>query len=246
MKIPVVSDLLSLIAPPRCHVCGRVLPDAGIFVCPACLASLRRESQRQGQPSRMENQIGSVPAMRQAAAWLTYRPDGASGILVHDIKYHGYSRLARFLGRRMAIEMIAGGIFTGASCLVPVPIHHFRRMRRGYNQSEEIARGISSVTGIPVVNALRGRHHKSQTRLHGRQRIENAKNKYTAIKNVRLPVDSASGIPGVVLVDDVCTTGSTLVNAAAALETAHPGVRITMLVLALTHNGSGPAGKPWR
>lgn len=230
-----LGDVMALVLPRQCHLCGRILPGREAFLCAHCRRSLPKERFDPGSPPRIERQTSAVRSMRGAAAWLTYHPRGETGRLVHDIKYHGYSSLARYLGRLMALDMLPRGFLSGADCIVPVPVHFTRRLRRGYNQSEEIAKGVSAITGIPVVNALTCRRHKSQTRVGQLRRIDNVKDVYRFNPRHPLPASFPGQGVEVVLLDDVCTTGSTLVNAAAALEQACPGVRIRLLALCLTH-----------
>lgn len=234
MNLPVVSDLLSLILPERCHLCGSPLREDEKHLCAACMASLPREGRGADGLNRMERDIGTLPSVRMAWGWLTYQSRNETGQLIHDIKYHGYSRLARWLGRRMAMELLPGGAFAGADCITPVPLHTLRRLKRGYNQSEEIARGMAEATGLPVVRLLKCRRHRSQTRVGQERRAENVKGVYRMRRGAAINGLSPGRSPEIVLVDDVCTTGATLLNAAEAIERAMPGARLRLLALSLT------------
>ena len=103
--------------------------------------------------------------------------------------------------------------------LVPIPLHWYRRMRRGFNQAEEIAKGLAKKSGIPVVSLLkRVRHTPYQTECAYAGRADNVKDAFV------LQVDSASKYEGkrLMLVDDVMTSGSTLYWAGRVLISLNP------------------------
>ena len=61
-----------------------------------------------------------------------------------------------------AREIVGDGFFDGIDMLVPVPLNRWKRFRRGYNQSEEVARGVSEITGIPIADILKACRHYIQ------------------------------------------------------------------------------------
>jgi ComF family protein len=97
--------------------------------------------------------------------------------------------------------------FASDSSLVPVPIHYFRRVKRGYNQAEVIAQAIAKISsGSVVVNALKSKNKKSQTKLKSGERLLNVKNMFECSAES----DGMAKSRRVVLVDDVSTTGATV------------------------------------
>ena len=95
-------------------------------------------------------------------------------------------------------------------CVCNVPLHEKRKKTRGFDQSEEIAKRISEVTGIPFIPALRRvRNTKTQTKLSEKQRKENMKGAF----------EKAADVSGnALLVDDVLTTGATAGECATVLK----------------------------
>jgi competence protein ComFC len=116
--------------------------------------------------------------------------------------------------------------------LVPVPLHRIRQMDRQFNQAEEISRAIAEETGLPVLRLLkRVRKTETQTRLSRRQRMENLKGAFAARKGWGPGNQFASlAVPGVILVDDVFTTGSTVDECAKVLRKAGVG-RVAVLTV---------------
>ena len=151
-----------------------------------------------------------------------------SAIIV-DAKYHSRPELSRYFGRKYAGEIAPDGFFLGVDALVPVPMHWMKKVRRGYNQAEEIAQGISEVTGIEIISdALRAARHSTQTRKGVSGRRENARSIYS--------VADPGLIEGkhILLVDDVITTGATLVGCCEAIHASAPGCHVSVVALAAT------------
>ena len=140
--------------------------------------------------------------------------------LVHRLKYGKRVYLARELGR-IAAEALEDPRFNRAReeqwPLVPVPLHRSRMFHREFNQAAEIARIMARVTGLPVCHALRRvRATETQTTLHRNERFENLKGAFDLTRDGRRLCEAKA--PGVILVDDVLTTGSTLGTCARILR----------------------------
>ena len=120
------------------------------------------------------------------------------------------------------------GLFDTVDLLLPVPLHPKRMRQRGYNQSEWIARGIQSVTGIAVDTSSLSRIKKteSQTRKQIFERSENVEDIFR--------LDNADALKNkhVLLLDDVITTGSTMRACAEAMKAIY-GIRISILGIAV-------------
>jgi ComF family protein len=192
---PVCSACWSRIVPftpPLCAHCGDPLPSWRVIsveasICPRC----RR------RPS----------AISRARAIGPY--EGSLRAIVHALKYDNRRSLAAPLAALIRRE--CAEVFEGASVAVPVPLHRRRQRARGFNQAEEIARGLE----LPVKLALkRVRATPSQTDLPAAQRHANVRNAF----RLRRGTD-VSGLC-IVLVDDVCTTSATLEACARVLREA--------------------------
>ena len=98
--------------------------------------------------------------------------------------------------------------------LIPIPLSDKKKKKRGFNQSEEIAKIISEVTKIETdFNCIiKVKDNKSQTELTRKERIENVKNTFKIIKNIKNK--------NILLLDDVYTTGSTMEECAKTLKSA--------------------------
>ena len=151
--------------------------------------------------------------------------EGTLRELIHLFKYDGIAPLAKPLGDLMAAALPTHLRF---DVIVPMPLHWLRHWRRGFNQSELLAKEVSRRLGIPVVKAVRRKRSTStQTGLSPHQRRLNVAG---AFAQRRWPEAKIKG-SSILLVDDVLTTGATVSACAAALKKA--GARqVTVLSLA--------------
>ena len=135
--------------------------------------------------------------------------------------------LAELLGELWAETAAARFHAIAADALVPVPLHWLRRLRRGYNQSHALARGLSRRLGIPLRAPWlrRVRHTPRQTSRSFEERRANVRDAFRAAGGPALRAKT------VLLVDDVMTTGATASEAARALR-AGGASRVVLAVLA--------------
>ena len=141
----------SLLFPRCCVVCGSPLSRGEECLCTCCNINLPRT----GFHLRKDNPVeclfwGRIPGLKRASSFLFYRKGSDFRRILHLLKYGGYKELGEVMGRYMAAELSSGEFFDGVDMIIPVPLHRKKQKLRGYNQSEWIARGIASVTGIPL------------------------------------------------------------------------------------------------
>ena len=131
--------------------------------------------------------------------------------LIHEVKYHSHRLLGRHLGRMLGMRL-AGRC--EADCIVPVPLHPKRERARGFNQALEIARGVSEVTGMEVMEdvLVRVKDNVSQTGKNATERRENVAGIFEARNVARIRGRH------VLLLDDVITTGATVGACLRVLE----------------------------
>lgn len=219
--------LSALLAPP-CVACARVVdrPLDGA-VCDSCWDAV-------DGPQRPVMPVSSV--IRRGSAIGEY--EGTLRDIIHALKYDGRRSVATRLSRLMAEH--GSEVLAGADVLVPVPLHRRRHRERGFNQADDLARGL----GLPIVHALqRVKRTQPQVDLPAAERHLNVRDAF-AIAPVMMsgrpqgrplqqgepphtrcggrPLGQPYIIPGtiIVLVDDVTTTGATLDACARVLRQA--------------------------
>ena len=146
-----------------------------------------------------------------------------------SMKYYGDKPLARYMGYLMAQELRETEFFDDIDFLLPVPLTRWRKLERGYNQAEEIARGIEQVTGTEVRNDIlkRVKFSGSQTRLTEEDRMTNVEQAF------RLRIENPETLRGkhILIIDDVITSSATTRACAKQLAQIHE-VRVSILALA--------------
>lgn len=229
-----VSDMLGCVAdvlwPPQCHMCGSRTGRDDRWLCMGCRVSLPKTYLATDDMNMMKIRLakGLGNNIGRAAAWLRYRPGGRIAPLFHDFKYNGFRHLARHLGAMAGHDFGMMPFFNDMDALLPVPVHMFKKLRRGYNQSEEIAAGLSGQLHIPVAGGLRAvRPHRTQTGMTYSERLVNTDGvfRYT-------PQPEFRG-KHVVIVDDVFTTGSTMISAGRAVLEGDPEATVSFFALGM-------------
>lgn len=231
-----IDSVLSFIYPPICAGCGRAEQVSALF-CGTCEGKMTaiesaarcvRCSMPAGgpdQPCPHCRGRGLPPFVKVAALGVLGDPLKR---VIHRGKYAGGWPLLELLAERLGQRFSTDPILTSADILVPVPLHRRRQIERGYNQAEVIARRLGRFHKIPVFNiADRRRPTAVQSQLSSRKkRVDNLRDAFT--------LHDARAVTGkrVVLVDDVLTTGSTLVYLARAIREAEP-VSLAAMVLAV-------------
>ena len=188
------SRLAELLFPPHCVFCGEVVP-AGTQLCARCDAETPcvHAVKRIVLPETGKTILCRVP----------YRYDGKVREAIIRFKFYGKTGSTGFFGGQVAGEFEDGA--AGYDFLTAVPISACRRKRRGYNQSELIARSAAERMGLPYRETLvKTEDNREQHRLSGEERRRNVRGVYAPVPNQEI-----SG-KRILLVDDIVTTGATL------------------------------------
>ncbi len=217
-----------LLFPRCCVVCGRPLGKGEEGICTSCNIALPRTGYHLLEDNPVEQLFWGKVSLQRATSFFYYRKGSPSRRILHQLKYGGQKTLAQSMGRYMAAELVASGFFEGVEVLIPVPLHLRKEKRRGYNQSEWIARGIGQVTGIPLdrSSVVRKKYTETQTRKTAYERWENV----AGVFALSCPEHFVG--KHILLIDDVLTTGATIVACASALQEV-AGIRISVLTLAV-------------
>lgn len=220
-----------VVCPRHCRLCRRRLAPTERSLCSACSLSLPYTRYRAAAGNPLELLLHGRFPFEKASAYLYYIRGTRSRHIIFDLKYYNHPEVGLELGRRMAADVLDTGFFEGIEVLIPVPLARRRQKKRGYNQSEWLARGISGVTGLPVeAHALeRTVDNPSQTTRTIAERAQNVEGIFA------LTPKGAALLRGhhVLLVDDVVTTGATVTACADALLQAE-NVKISVLSLSLS------------
>ena len=219
-------DFLGLIFPKVCFGCEEVLLPSEKHLCLSCLSDLPMMYQLNSFNPVKTIFDGKV-IIENARSFLEFENGNKTQRIIHELKYRNNPSLARFMGQLMGKGLFDFYKEAGIDAVIPVPLHYGKKLKRGYNQAEMLAAGISDVIGITVFpNVLkRTKRTKSQTK----------KSRYERWKNVS-SVFAVNPKPAIypkhiLLVDDVITTGATA-EACIACLTAEFACKVTVVSLA--------------
>lgn len=218
-----------------CAACHREMLIRGLR-CPHC-------AQAAQSPGPCGQCLVTPPAIDRCRVLYDYR--GGAATLIHHYKY---------LAREGLAESFAEYFIQGAGlaqetrlpqCLLPVPLHWRRQLRRGFNQAQWLARRLAARLDRPCRDRLlyRQRNTPSQTRLDGRQRLRNLRGAFALRAGPAQHGPAQHIAQHVALVDDVLTSGATANEAARLLK--DNGCRtVELWVLArAARPGSSPSGQ---
>ena len=218
--------------PKCCLACGGRLEFFEPVICLKCKNSIPKT----GFLAELENPVSELfwgrVYLQQAASMYYFQKKSRLQAMLHALKYRNKPEMGQLLGELVAQEMLKYENWTHFDALVPVPLHPDKQKMRGYNQSEEIAKGIQKKLSISIVADLvyRTKFTESQTRKTKIERWQNMQSvfglneKAHQFKNRHL-----------LIIDDVLTTGATI-EATANVLSEIEGVKLSVLTVALSKN----------
>lgn len=224
------SRVLDFVSPRLCAVCGSRLSVTEHALCSACCLRLPRTGFcLRPYDNPVAQAFWGQADVERAASFFYFEPHSEVSRMIYSLKYKGRPDIGVALGRLAAGEFMAAGFFDGVDVIVPVPLARKRLRERGYNQSAEVAAGVSSLTGIPVDerSVCRKVFKTSQTKLGRWERLGNVSGLFEVRRQERLLGKH------VLLVDDVFTTGATVMACASAVA-AVPGTTVSIMTLGFT------------
>jgi len=165
--------------------------------------------------------------LEQAISWFYFHKESRYQKAIHQLKYQDRPAIGIALGKEFGYQLSHSDKFVLPDILIPVPLHLKKKKKRGYNQSEKIAAGLSEALGIPVYSnvLIKSENTSTQTNKNRFDRFLNVVNSFS-VENHEIIENQH-----IFLIDDVLTTGATLEACAIKLLHFH-GVRISVGTLA--------------
>jgi len=225
-----IEDLLSLVFPEICNACGKPLYKHESIICNYCKVKLPYTNFHLQTENPIEKIFwGRVP-IEKAGAFLYFHKGNRVQQLMHRFKYNGKKEIGELIGSIYGFELNKNNFLHNINLIVPVPLHPEKQKKRGYNQSESFAIGISKTTKIPCNIQVLVRAVASST--------QTKKNRFERWQNVEtiFQVNNIDQIQNkhILLVDDVITTGAT-VEACALNLLKSANCKVSFLALACTY-----------
>jgi ComF family protein len=213
MRLFFWKDFIDLIFPRNCPLCKQALFDFEPCLCTICQGMLPRANfHLHPFDNELTSKLQGLMPVHRVMAFLRFTKKGKSQALLHLLKYKNKPELGEELGRLYGLSLLEKGFAGFWDVLVAVPLHPLKKQRRGYNQSECFARGLSKVLGVPYRELLvRRKFTSTQTNKSRLERLENVDDVFALNQG-----QVTQGLR-ILLVDDILTTGATLCACAQTL-----------------------------
>ncbi len=213
-----LADFVSLFYPNLCLGCEGLLPKGSNYLCPKCHYNLPKTNSHKLEVPPFREKFDGVIELRHILVYADFFKGGLIQKVLHHLKYGNQPGIGEMLGRRYGRELFECGFSDVFDAIVPVPLHPKRLKERGYNQSEHFGLGLSQALNLSINldTLIKVKHVDSQTRRSKLSRIKNVEGVFEVsdkgcFRNQRI-----------LLVDDLLTTGSTLVACLEVLQQCDP------------------------
>lgn len=222
-------DFVCLIYPRICDACNASLLQHEEILCTVCQQQLPKTNYHLDDDNPLaKNFWGKVPIAHVAALY-HFKKGGNVQHLIHQFKYKGITEIGTYLGESYGKDLLQSAFIKDVDVVIPVPLHKRKKRKRGFNQSEIFAKGLSKAMQIPcdTKTLVRTTASKTQTKKSRFKRWENVKEIFAITDTVSLKGKH------ILLVDDVITTGATIEACVNQLLTISD-VKISVAALACT------------
>ena len=201
-----IQDFISLIFPHFCLMCEEGLVKEEKLICMYCRHKLPKTDSHKDAENFIARKFWGKLPLKHAWAYLKFSKKGQVQRALHKLKYDGYAEVGELLGFWYGHELKEQGLHTEFDIILPVPLHISKFKKRGYNQSDTIAKGMSEAMAVEWDSKVLVKNVASETQTK-KKRLERWEN----VEKV-FEIKDHQKIAGkrILLVDDVVTTGSTL------------------------------------
>jgi len=222
----VIDDFFRLLFPVTCASCGGILVKNERVICLLCNYDLPRTNFHLDKDNPIAQIFWGRVRVENATAFYFFNKGSRFRHLIHELKYNGRRNIGQELGRIFGYEIGKSDRYRQIDLVIPVPLHKKKQKKRGFNQSEYIARGISEALSKPldITSIIRSVYSSTQTRKSRYERWLNVKGIFTVVNPQVLTGKH------ILVVDDVITTGATLEACATEILKVE-GTKVSVAVL---------------
>ena len=226
-----LKSLVNLLFPRVCAACGNILLEGEDSVCTTCRFLLPKTGYENNPDNPLAQMFYGQMPFNAVMAEFFFSKTGKVQHLIHGLKYHHCRENGIFLGQEIGKSLLKAPDYQGIDFIIPIPLHPKKEKLRGYNQSLVIAEGIHEIMNVPIAekSLVRSVFTNTQTKKSREERYQNVKDIFELKKPEQLQGKH------VLLVDDVLTTGATLMSAGKALLHAE-GIKISVATVACASN----------
>ncbi|MBO5809470.1 MAG: ComF family protein [Bacteroidales bacterium] len=227
MKLKFLNHIVNLFYPRVCAACGNLLMSKEETVCLSCRYLLPKTLYEKNADNPLAQMFYGQINFHAVTAEFFFSKTGKVQHLLHQLKYEGNKDAGFFLGQQLGESIKETELFQRIDYIIPIPLHPKKEHIRGYNQSHVIAQGVEDVTEIPIMKdcLYRKVFTSTQTKKSREERWNNVKDIFDIKNGERLKGQH------ILLIDDVLTTGATLMAAGETLSQI-PDIKISVATAA--------------
>jgi len=221
-----LQDLLNIVFPSNCITCKKTLFKGEKYICTSCHFNIPKGDRALTANSDSGQLLYEKKSFKGSTHLYYFDKDGKTQKILHQLKYKTNQDFGIFLGELMGADFKKA--LPKIDFLVPVPLHPKKLYKRGFNQSELLARGMNKLLKINISTTvlIRTRFTETQTKKGKKERIKNMKDAFEITDKKTFKNKT------ILLIDDVITTGSTLKECVRELDKIE-GISIYVLLLAV-------------
>ena len=222
---------LSFLSSRLCLSCGKNITPDKEAICISCQVKLPKTNFHLEKENPFTDRFWGRINLESGASFYHFAKGGNVQHLIHHLKYKGRAEVGIKLGNLYGKVLKKAPLYASIDVIIPVPLHPKKELKRGYNQSDMFAKGLSEAMEVEWKRnvLIRTKMTETQTQKSRLERLENVQNVFS--------VKNASSLEGkhVLIVDDVLTTGATL-EACTMKILEIPGTKVSLATIAFASN----------
>ena len=182
------SDFISLFYPTTCRACGQVLSKGEQWICTNCFLDIPKSDYWNDTENPVNQLFWGKTKITFASAFLLFSKGSKYRKLIHSLKYKNDQESGIRLGELYGKEISRQSKYQKIDYIIPVPLHPKKQKKRGYNQSDCIAQGLSTTMNVDFLTdiLIRTVNTQTQTKKHKDERWKNV----TGVFGLRLRIYS--------------------------------------------------------
>ena len=227
LVLPSLGAFVSLFFPRLCPACMNPLLGKEKVICFNCQMSLPQTDHPWDFENILWKKMNQLTRVERAVALFEFQKNSKVESMLYQLKYNEQVEIGSFLGNWLAPQLKKSKVFAGVDAVLPVPLHPVRERQRGYNQIQLFSECLAHNLGLPLVADFVYRKKQTQqlAKLQKSDRLQEIVNAFALNKNQHYPAQHW------LLVDDVITTGATILSCGNTILEACGG-RISIVSLA--------------